>query len=138
MNAIIRWCLPFVLLGAACPVLSAQTNEGVDILLSKGRALEATLHQAHLQLIYNHPVGLFAQAGALWTAQDNRAQSPGLPDEDFWQFNLLAGYRFPHRQAEIRLGVLNLTGQDYHLNPLNLTADLPSERTFVASLRFSF
>ncbi len=41
MNVIIRLCLSIVLLGAACPVLSAQTNEGVDILLSKARALEA-------------------------------------------------------------------------------------------------
>jgi tetratricopeptide (TPR) repeat protein len=41
MNTIIDLCLSIVLLGAAYPVLSAQTNEGVDILLSKARALEA-------------------------------------------------------------------------------------------------
>lgn len=41
MTAIIRLSLSIVLLAATCPVLRAQTNEGVDILLSKARALEA-------------------------------------------------------------------------------------------------
>jgi hypothetical protein len=33
---------------------------------------------------------------------------------------------------------MNITGQDYRLSPLNLTAELPRETTFVARLRFNF
>jgi len=33
---------------------------------------------------------------------------------------------------------LNLFDGDYRLNPLNLHAELPRARTFVASLRLSF
>jgi len=36
------------------------------------------------------------------------------------------------------VGVLNLTDQDYRLNPLNLYPDLPRSRTFAASLQFNF
>ena len=58
--------------------------------------------------------------------------------DDFWQVNAFVGYRFPRRRAEIRLGLLNIADQDYRLNPLNLTAELPRERTLLASFRFSF
>lgn len=106
--------------------------------IARSQHLESTLQQVQLYLVYNHPSGFFGEAGALWTAQDNRGYEPALPGDDFWQFNLWGGYRFPRRRAEIRLGVLNLTDQDYRLNPLNLTAELPRERTFAASLRFAF
>jgi hypothetical protein len=33
---------------------------------------------------------------------------------------------------------LNITDQDYRLNPLNLTAELPRDRAFTASLKLSF
>ena len=36
------------------------------------------------------------------------------------------------------LGILNLTDQDYHLNPLTVYAELPRERTFVARVNFQF
>jgi hypothetical protein len=48
------------------------------------------------------------------------------------------GYRFPRRQAEIKLALLNLTDRDYQLNPLNLYAELPRERTLAVSLKFNF
>lgn len=99
---------------------------------------EATMNRIRLYGIFNHPEGYFAEAEALWTAQDNRRDSSGLADEDFWQFNLYAGYRWWHRRAEVRLGLLNLTAQDYRLNPLNVIAELPRQRTFTLSFRFSF
>ena len=98
----------------------------------------ANLHQLSLSTLYNHRSGLFAEAQALWNRQDNDGYSPSLPGDNFWQFNLYAGYRFLRRQAEVRLGLLNLAGQDYRLNPLNLTAELPRDRTLVVSARFSF
>jgi Tfp pilus assembly protein PilF len=100
--------------------------------------LSALLHQVNFYVLFTHPSGFFGQAGALWTQQSNDGYSPALPGDEFWQFNVFAGYRFPRRRAEIRVGILNLGDQDYHLNPLNLITELPHHRTVVASLRFSF
>jgi hypothetical protein len=50
----------------------------------------------------------------------------------------MPGYRFAHRHAEVRVGVLNLPDADYRLNPLNLYAELPGAPMFVASLRLNF
>ena len=102
------------------------------------RDLEATLHQLHLFGVFNHPSGFFSSAGAVWTSQSNKGYSPDRPGDDFWQFNIEAGWRFARRRVELRLALLNLTDQDYNLNPLNLTAELPRERTLAAGLRFNF
>jgi len=51
---------------------------------------------------------------------------------------LLAGYRFFRRHAQVQVGVLNLTGRNYELNPLNLYTELPRTRTFTASCQFHF
>ena len=95
---------------------------------------EAVLQQLILSANFAHPSGFFAQAQALWYAQDNH----DLPDSDFWQFNLFAGYRFAHRRAELLVGGLNLTDRDYRLNPLNLYSDLPRGRTLLVSLKLNF
>jgi len=100
--------------------------------------LEATLQQLHLFALFNHPSGFFARAGAIWTAQSNSGYTTDRPGDNFWQFNLEAGWRFARRRAELRLGLLNLTDQDYQLNPLNLTQELPRERTLAVSLRLNF
>jgi outer membrane receptor for monomeric catechols len=100
--------------------------------------LEATLHQLHLFTIFNHPSGFFAGSSAIWTTQSNKGYTPDRPGDDFWQFNVEAGYRFFRRRVELRLALLNLLDQDYRLNPLNLTTELPRERTLAASLRFNF
>ncbi|HXI50568.1 MAG TPA: hypothetical protein VNH84_03670, partial [Candidatus Saccharimonadales bacterium] len=80
----------------------------------------------------------FGQAEALWFRQQPGAALSGVPDEDFWQFNLIGGYRFWRRRVEAAAGVLNLSDRDYRLHPLNVTAALPRERTFVARLKFYF
>jgi hypothetical protein len=98
----------------------------------------ALLHQLSLSAIFNHPSGFFSEAEALWWAQDNHGYSPALPGDDFWQFNLFAGYRFPRRRAEVSIGLANLTGEGYRLNPLSLYGELPRGRTFVANLKFNF
>ena len=72
-----------------------------------------------------------------WTAQSNQS-TLGPSGDSFWQHHFFVGYRFPRRLAEIRLGLLNLTGRDYLLNPLNLHAELPRERTLTASLKLNF
>ncbi len=99
---------------------------------------EALLHQLQLDAIYTHPSGGFGQAQGVWTAQDNDGYTPARPGDDFWQFNVWVGYRFPRRWAEVRVGLLNVADQDYRLNPLSLTTLMPRERTFVAGLKFNF
>ncbi len=108
---------------------------GVSTLEQSERAL---LHHGQLFLMYNHPCGFFAGWSSDWYHQDNHGYSPVLPGDDFWQHSLFAGYIFPHRQAEVRLGILNVTDQDYRLNPLNLLSELARRRTFTASLRLNF
>jgi hypothetical protein len=98
----------------------------------------ATLHQLAFNLTLNHPSGFFAQWESDWYHQSNSGYSPSLAGADFWQHHFFAGYRFPRRYAEIRLGVLNLFDTDYRLNPLNPYGDLPRSRTFTASLGLNF
>ena len=96
------------------------------------------LHQLNLFAIYTHPSGLFAEAQSLWSAQSNYGYSPKMPGDDFWQFNVFAGYRFARRRAELTLGLLNITDQDYRLNPLNLYLETPRQRTLLVSLKLNF
>ncbi len=105
---------------------------------SREQHLEAILHEVNLLLLYNHPCGFFAQAEALWYGQSNEAFAFENAGDHFWQFNLVAGYRFPRRKAEISVGLLNVTDQDYRLNPLTYYQDLPRDRTLAARLRFNF
>jgi tetratricopeptide (TPR) repeat protein len=100
--------------------------------------VKAILHQVNLFALAYHPSGLFGQVDTIWSQQSNQGYNPDIPGDDFWQVNLFVGYRFPRRRAEVRFGVLNITDQNYRLNPLNLTADLPRDRTLLASLRFHF
>lgn len=117
-------------------------RELVDIASSLGdfgrTDQSAILHQVDMFVLFNHSSGIFSQFDALWSRQSNRGYNPEIPGDDFWQLNAFVGYRFPRRVAELRVGVLNLTDQNYKLNPLNLTAYLPRDRTFIASLKFSF
>lgn len=112
-----------------------STLSGVSAINQRTRAL---LQQANLSAGFNHPSGLFGISEACWFWQDNREDLASYPDEEFWQFNLYAGYRFYHRRAEIRLGLINLTDQDYRLNPLNLYYELPRERMGTLQLNLFF
>jgi len=100
--------------------------------------VSATLHQVYLYAIYQHRCGFFGQFDAVWSQQSNRGYSPDLPGDDFWQLNLYLGYRFLQRRAEARVGILNLTDQDYRLNPLTLYNELPRERILTLSLKLNF
>src|SRR4030095_2494117 len=98
---------------------------------------EAVLHQVNLFGMYQHASGFFGLAEAIWNGQADHG-STAIAGDDFWQFNLQAGWRGWRRRIEIRLGLLNLTDQDYRLNPINLTTELPRERTFMAACRLQF
>jgi Tfp pilus assembly protein PilF len=111
------------------------TQNLVDLVRQEN--LRATLHQVQLSAVWNSPSGFFAGTSTVFSAQDNQGYSPARPGDAFWQFDIYGGYRFMRRRAELTLGVLNLTDQDYKLNPLNLTAELPRERTLALRLRLA-
>ena len=100
--------------------------------------IQATLQQLDLSAGFNHPSGFFSRFDALWSRQDNQGYSPDEPGDDFWQFNAYAGCRFHHRQAELQLGLLNITDENYRLNPLNLYNELPRGRTLSVLFKFYF
>lgn len=104
-----------------------------------------TLQSVDLTAIYNLPCGFFAKGEALWFDQSNggygnipSGNTVAEPGDDFWQFNLFAGYRFLHRKAEASLGLLNVAGQDYRLNPLNIYNELPRARTLAVRFQIDF
>jgi len=81
------------------------------------------------------PAGSLPGAESVWSAQSNDGYSVALAGDDFWQFNVFVGYRFPRRMAQIQVGLLNIGDRDYKLNPLNLYSDLPRSRTIFAGLK---
>lgn len=99
---------------------------------------QADLHQAKFFLMLNHPSGFFARWETLWYHQENSGYATPLPGDDFFQHNIFAGYRLRRQRGDLSLGVLNLTGTDYRLNPLNAYEELPRERVFVARLKMNF
>ncbi len=99
--------------------------------------VNATLQQARLFAVFNHPSGFFTRLESLWFHQENSGYSAPLPGDDFFQENIFIGYRFRHQYGEASFGVLNLGNVDYHLNPLNNYSEIPTERCFVFRLQIS-
>jgi len=101
--------------------------------------IQAGLHQLVFSALYNHPSGFFTSADAKWYRQDYEAVGvTAHPGDDFWQYDWNAGYRFDRNQCELGFGILNLTGTDYQLDPLNPYEELPRARTIVVHAKFSF
>lgn len=131
-------------LGARYQVSDVVLNENfpdVPSALAPGsiqpsQRMHSVLNQADLLMVYNHPCGFFAQGEAHWYAQSN--SMPGEPGDDFWQLNAYVGYRFLHRKGEVTLGLLNITDQNYNLDPLNYYNELPRSRTLLVSLQLNF
>ena len=145
-------------------IATAPIPTFVDELARTARHEASVLHSVRLYALYNHPSGFFARAEANWYQQKNdsfvtdgllstlettangnlvtrpvlRTTNQGAPPDDFWQFNILAGYRFHRNQCEISCGVLNLTGRDYRLSPLNPYEELPRDRTVVVRCKLAF
>jgi Tfp pilus assembly protein PilF len=109
-----------------------------DSLPPLNRTERGKLHQADAFLQFAHPSGFFGRAEAQGFLQYNSGYTPARPGKDFVQVNLLAGYRFWNRRAELTFGILNVGGDDYHLNPLNIYSELPHSRVFMGRVRLSF
>jgi tetratricopeptide (TPR) repeat protein len=114
------------------------TNGIITEFFQPHQHLQAALNQLNLFAIFNHPCGFFAEGETVWYSQNNIGYGGTEPGDDFWQFNVFAGYRFPRRRAEVMLGILNLTDQNYKLNPLNIYSQLPRERTLAVRLNVNF
>jgi hypothetical protein len=109
-----------------------------SVLTPANPSQRATLHQATGYLLCNHSSGFFTRAEANWYHQINSGYLPAQPGDDFFQFNVFAGYRLTRNRGEITIGILNLADQDYRLNPLTVYSELPRERVFFARLSFRF
>ncbi len=119
--------------------LTRNYPQVVPSLVSSGNATSGgLLHLVSLSGNYHHPCGFFAGTEAQWWSQALRDNLSGTPGDDFWQVNVMVGYRSPRRRFEVTLGLLNATGQDYRLHPINLYPELPRERTFFTRLQLNF
>jgi hypothetical protein len=108
---------------------------GLDSVEDRKRAV---LGDLELFGRFYHECGFFAGWSTHWRHQSQRGFVPVHGAEDFWQHDVTVGYRFLQRRAEASVSVLNLTGRDYRLNPLNYMIEPPRERTVVVSLRLLF
>jgi len=109
----------------------------VDPLIAAHSQVEGVLHRFDLGVSYNHPAGFFGTAEMHWWHQSNLQDAAALADEDMWQANVYAGWRLWQRKAEVTIGVLNLTDQDYHLNPINYIIEPPRSRTLFMRFRMN-
>jgi hypothetical protein len=114
-------------------------SAGSDIQAFFARVHEtATLQEVDTYLLFNHPSGFYAKVEAHWYGQHNAGWTPAEPRVSFFQENIFAGYRLMHRRLEAQLGLLNLSGGGYDLNPLTVYQQLPFKRVLEASLNFVF
>jgi len=96
------------------------------------------LHLVSLDGIFQMPCGLFASVEGQWWEQELRDDLSPMPGDHFWQANARLGYRSPRRHIEISAGLMNITGQNYNLSPINLYPDLPRQCSFVTEIKLNF
>jgi hypothetical protein len=114
------------------------TEIPVSALATADQTEKSTLQEVEGYIQFNHPSGFFARAEAHWYGQSNSGWTPAEPGDHLFQPNLFAGYYFAHRRAELLLGLLNLTGDNYKLNSLTPYQGLPRCRVIEARLNFVF
>jgi hypothetical protein len=108
------------------------------------------LHTAQAYALFNHPSGFFARAELNWYLQYNWVRTSMItsypetahvtvdkPGDEFPQLNFFVGYRFRRQLGDLTFGLLNATGGDYHLNPLNVYTELPRSRVWSVRVRIS-
>jgi hypothetical protein len=103
----------------------------------------STLNEFSLFGNYYLPCGFFSQFQGNWWIQHNAYNNfaaGGLsePGDNFWQFNLYGGYRFPRRHIEMAIGLVNMFNQGYNVDPVTYFLEQARTRTLVASLKFNF
>ena len=97
--------------------------------------------------LFHHPLGWFAGVDASWFFQYNQLHrgnnwrgplNEELPSHDFPMVNLFAGFRLPWQRGDVTVGLMNLTGEDYQLNPLSDVSEMPREPTVMTRFRLVF
>ena len=106
--------------------------------LKTSETLEAIVQRTEVSLLYRNRKGYFAQILGRWWVQSNTGYPGGLPGEDLFQIDMWIGRRFWKQRGETSIGILNLSDQDYRLNPLNLLPELSRERALAWNFRFLF
>jgi len=99
------------------------------------------LHRLAQFIRFNHPSGLFAVEELSYYIQNNEGYDPGTAEHEgdhFPMLNVGIGYRLRRQAAAITLSLLNLTDEDYQLNPLTPYAEMPRERAFQLRLELRF
>ncbi len=109
-----------------------------SVLPSANQTLTAALQEVDAYFLFNHPSGFYAKFETHWYGQHNTGWVPAEPDVSFFQENIYAGYNFWHRRGQIQLGILNLAGGGYDLNPLTVYQELPMKRVFEARFNAVF
>ncbi len=100
---------------------------------------EAQLHLWRGHVLFNHPTGFYAGAETNWYLQDNDGYGTTRPNDQFQQLNVILGYRFWENRGDVRVGLLNLTDDDYRLNPLSVyDSTLPRERVYSISVKIEY
>lgn len=100
---------------------------------------EADMHRLRGGVLLNHPSGIYAGAETVWYWQDSDGYGGTRPSDQFQHLNVILGYRFWENRGDLRFGFLNLTDDDYRLNPLSVyDSSLPRERAFSISMKFEY
>ena len=128
----------YLALGANYRLSEAELESTLANVNDSAVHQRSVLHRLVLSARFNHPRGFFARWDSTWNHQSNTEDASGLDGDEFWQHDVWAGWRFGQRRAELALGVLNFTDQDYRLHPLNYHPETYRERTFAVSGRFNF
>lgn len=134
LSLVLRYRLSEAELDAEYPGLPA----GSPFFPEQRRRERSVLHELGLGARYQLPAGFFASWESRWTRQSNHEDAGGLAGDDFWQHDVWVGWRFGRRHAELAVGILNLTDQDYRLHPLNDFQETYRDRTVAVSGRFGF
>ncbi|WPJ95595.1 TonB-dependent receptor [Coraliomargarita algicola] len=98
----------------------------------------ATLYTGSLYARYQHTNGWFGGADLQYWVQQSHSIAPEIADTYAPNVNFSFGYRLQQQRGEITFSILNLTDEEYELNPVNNYNEPPHERTFVIQTRFSF
>jgi outer membrane receptor protein involved in Fe transport len=100
--------------------------------------VEAELLHASWNVRFQSPNGWYARAEYHHWWQENSNYTPALEDDSFPVVNLFLGYRLKRARGEFTISLLNITDEDYRINPLSNFNELPREFTVAGSARFSF
>jgi len=98
----------------------------------------SVLNQLTLGARYQRPEGFFGSWESTWSHQSNSGDAAWMEGDSFWRHDVWVGWRFLRRKAEVAVGMLNLTDEDYRLYPLNYFGETYRERTVAVTGRFAF